>query len=103
MFYHAFAGVPEWAPPGENHILYSEGILRNVQYDKELIKYTATGETGTEYLRLAFKPSRIELNGDMISGSRNLIPGTCILKRLGNGDYSLTIKHKKSGDIVISG
>ena len=32
MFYHAFAAVPEWAPPGENHILYSEGVLKDVSY-----------------------------------------------------------------------
>ena len=32
MFYHVFAAMPEWAPPGENHILYSEGVLKNIKY-----------------------------------------------------------------------
>jgi len=32
MFYHAFAAMPEWAPPNQNHILYSAGVLRDVRY-----------------------------------------------------------------------
>lgn len=103
MFYHAFAGVPEWAPPHENHILYSEGILKNVKYDNKLVKYTATTENGTEYLRLSYKPSRISINGEMISPGKHSASDTYLLKSLGKGDYALTIKHKKAGDVLVSG
>jgi hypothetical protein len=103
MFYHAFAAVPEWAPPHENHILYSEGILRDVQYDRNKVRYTSTINNGTEYLRLTFNPVRITLNGEMISLSRELKPGTYIIRYLGNGDYAITIMHKNAGDILISG
>jgi hypothetical protein len=27
MFYQAFAAMPEWTPPREDHILYSYGVL----------------------------------------------------------------------------
>ena len=103
MFYHAFAGVPEWAPPHENHILYSAGILRNVQYNRDRIKYTAASGNETEYLRLAFNPAQINLNGKMISLSKELKPDTYIIRDLGNGDYAITIMHKNAGDILISG
>jgi hypothetical protein len=103
MFYHAFAGIPEWAPPRENHILYSEGILRDVQYATNEVKYYATADNGTEYLRLAFNPARISLNGKMISISQELKPDTYIIRDLGNGDYAITIMHKNKGDVLISG
>jgi len=103
MFYHAFAGVPEWAPPHENHILYSEGILKEVQYNNDEIQYYATGENGTEYLRLAFSPAQITVNGKMISSSKELKPDTYIIRDLGKGDYAITILHKNAGEILISG
>ena len=46
MFYPAMAAIPEWAPPGENHILYSEGVLKNVVYSNKEINYTATAKEG---------------------------------------------------------
>ena len=58
MFYHALAAVPEWAPAGENHILYSEGVLKNVSYGNNSVQYTPANN-GLEYLKLSFKPSTI--------------------------------------------
>jgi hypothetical protein len=103
MFYQAFAGVPEWAPPHEDHILYSEGILTNVQYSDDMVKYTSTKEDGIEYLRLSFKPGRVAINGKEILLNKVLIPDAYLLKNLGQGDYALIIKHKKACDVVISG
>ncbi len=103
MFYQAFAGVPEWAPPRQDHILYSAGILRNVSYAVKELKYTATTNDATEYLRLSFKPGAVTLDGESINRSDDLISDTYQLKSLGKGDYALIIKHKKAGNILISG
>lgn len=103
MFYQAFAGVPEWAPPHENHILYSEGMLRDVQYSENRVMYNATADNGTEFLRLAFKPEKVIINGVVISESNNVIPDTYSLRSLGNGDYAMNIKHINSGRVSISG
>jgi len=102
MFYQAFAGIPDWAPPHENHILYSEGILKDVHYANGQIKYTASTSAGTEYLRLAFKPVQITVDGVEISESPNPLSETYNLRNLGNGDYSLTVRHNRAGNIVIS-
>jgi hypothetical protein len=102
MFYQAFAGVPEWAPPGENHILYSEGILTNVVYKEGFIKYNATGNDGKEFLRLAFKPLQITINNSQISENTGIKPDSYLLRELENGDYALTIRHKGKGEITIS-
>lgn len=103
MFYHAFAGIPEWAPPHENHILYSEGILRNVQYAGREIKYAATSDNGTEYLRLVFKPVRITINGVVLRESQNPGWNSYSVKSLGQGDYAICIKHKTPGKVSVSG
>jgi hypothetical protein len=102
MFYHAFAAVPDWAPPHENHILYSEGIIRDVVYDRNQVAYTATADNGTEYLRLAFKPQSITVNGELISPGKALDPDTYMLRSLGKGDFALTIRHKNAGKVSIS-
>jgi hypothetical protein len=101
MFYHVFAAIPEWAPPDEDHILYSEGILREVYYDDNLVRYVATG-SGTEYLRLSFKPSDITLNGVRIKKSQDLIPDSYRIRSLGKGDYAMTIRHNKSCEVIVS-
>ena len=99
MFYHALSAIPEWAPPQENHILYSQGILKNVRYTANNVQYTATDEIGTEFLRLAFKPTKILLNGKRLSLQKH--EQGYSTRSLGNGDYALTINRKKSGLIVI--
>jgi len=101
MFYQAFAAIPEWAPPAQNHILYSEGILTNVAYAAKGVNYTATAKNGTEFLRLAFKPENITLNGAKISLGSDPNKQGYILKDLGNGDYSVKIYRFKTGKVVV--
>lgn len=102
MFYQAFAGVPEWAPPNENHILYSEGILRDVRYSAEGVKYNATSGNAKEYLRLNFNPSRITVDGVSISGSGDQETDNYKISSLGNGDFAITLRHKSAGMVIIS-
>jgi hypothetical protein len=103
MFYHAFAAIPEWAPLREDHILYSEGILRDVRYSEKLVKYSAMANNGVEFLRLSFKPGRVTIGGKEITESSSLMPDAYMLKSLGKGDYSLTIKHINPCDVLIEG
>lgn len=101
MFYPAFAGVPEWAPPRENHILYSEAVLKEVSYAARKIQYTPTEAPGTEYLRLSFQPARITVNGAKLSLQPNLNSEGYTVRNLGKGDYALNIRRMKAGTVVI--
>jgi hypothetical protein len=101
MFYNAFSGVPEWAPPRENHILYSEGVLKDVNYQRGKIQYTPTDRAGTEYLRLAFQPTAITVNGVKLSLRPDLKSEGYTVKNLGNGDSALKIKRTKTGQVVV--
>jgi hypothetical protein len=101
MFYHVFAAVPEWAPTSENHILYSEGILKNVEYGNQKVVYTATKSNDTEYLRLTFKPSVITLNGNKIPLTKKLNKEGFTLRNLENGDFAVAIKRVSTGKVII--
>ncbi len=103
MFYHAFSAVPEWAPPGEDHILYSEAVLKNVSYLPKEVHYTPTDRNGIEYLRLSFKPASIRVNGNNIRMRSDLVNEGYLLKDLGSGDYAVTIKRMRKGPVIISG
>ena len=101
MYFHGFAGVPEWAPPGENHILYSKAVLKNVSYASGSVQYTSTDGTGIEYLRLAFLPTEIMLNGTSLFERSDLSEEGYTVRDLGNGDYAVNIRREQAGDVVV--
>jgi predicted amidohydrolase YtcJ len=89
MFYHALAAIPSWAPAGENHILYSSGVLRDVVCSDDNISYDATESTGTEYLRVSFKPS--------VVAKKALVK----IESVGEGDYYVVIERQTAGPVKI--
>jgi hypothetical protein len=103
MFYHALAAVPEWAPDRENHILYSGGILKNVSYQAGKVQYTTANKEGKEYLRLAFKPTKITVNGIKISLGKDPGKEGYIMKKLQDQDYVVTIHRLRMGKVIIVG
>jgi hypothetical protein len=102
MFYHAFAAVPAWAPPGENHLLYSTGILKKVMYGPGFVHYTATDYDGIETLRLIFNPANITIDGKRILRRPDLSGEGFTVKTLGQGDYVVQVKRSHIGAIIIS-
>jgi hypothetical protein len=101
MFYHALAFVPEWAPPHENHILYSKEVLKNVSYGENKIRYTVTVPGDAEFLKLSFKPKSVSLNGEIFSAGNQASKEGYIVKPLDNGDYWLMIRSLRAGNILI--
>lgn len=103
MFYHAMAAVPEWAPPGENHILYSKDVLRDVLYADMVVEYVATGVDGIETLRLKFKPKSITLNGKRVNLKSDAKQLGYEINPLPDGDYALKLFRDTAGKVIISG
>lgn len=101
MFYPAFAAVPEWAPSGENHILYSEGVLKDVSYGTKNIRYVTTDKAGTEYLRTTFRPSAVTVSGTSLALRPDLNAEGYTLRDLGEGDFAVNIKRLRSGEVVV--
>ncbi len=101
MVYHVLSSIPEWAPAGEDHILYSDGVLRSVCYGKRTIAYTATQINGAEYLRLSFRPSSITINGVRIPEKLLPMHQGYVIKDLGNGDYFVHLVRRQRGMVMI--
>jgi hypothetical protein len=94
MFYHAMAAVPEWAPENEDHILYATGLLKDVAYENNSIRYIATDGSGKEYIKTTFKPSLVTINGKKAAYSVRNVQG---------GGYEVIIKRSGNGQVVIAG
>jgi hypothetical protein len=101
MFYPALAAIPKWASPGENHILYSTTVLKDVAYTTNKIQYTATSSSGTEFLRVNFHPSGLEVKGKKLLLRPDLNGRGYTLKDLGSGDHALSVKREQAGEVVI--
>jgi len=101
MFYPAFAGVPEWAPPREDHLLYSQGVIKAVAYSAGSLEYEPADAVGVEYLRVAFPPKKISASGTALSKRAQLDAEGYTLRDLGKGDYALTIRRAHAGKVVV--
>jgi hypothetical protein len=63
---HFMAGmgaVPEWAPPGEDHLVRSSSVVTEVAYDPRAVRYLTFDAAGEEVLRLGFEPKAVTADG----------------------------------------
>ncbi len=102
MYYYGLAAVPEWCPPGENHILYSHGTLKNVTYEDNNVQYTTTDSKGIEYLRLNFMPASVTINGVTLSQRSDLSVEGYTVRSLGGSDYAVNIKRAHAGSVIVT-
>ena len=67
---HFMAGmgaVPEWAPPGEDHLLRSSSVVSDVTYERRAVRYRTFDVAGEEVLRLAFEPRAVAGDGKALA------------------------------------
>ena len=72
-FIAGMASVPEWAPDGQTHLLRSTSLITSVSYRADGVRYSARDASGSEVLKLNFKPTRILAASD---GLMKEIPST---------------------------
>ena len=63
MYYYGMAAVPEWAPPGENHLLRSSSVVKSITYTNDGVSYTTWDPASTEVFRLSSVPGDVLANG----------------------------------------
>jgi len=66
-FMAALGSVPEWAPPGQDHLLRTTSVVRSVSYQPTEISYSVFDDTSTETLRLRFTPTRVLADDKMLA------------------------------------
>src|SRR5260221_13323837 len=65
-FLWGMASVPDWAPPGETHLLGSSSIVRSVKYEKLRVSWSTADASSVESLRVAWQPSRLTAGGKVL-------------------------------------
>ena len=101
---HFMAGlgsVPEWAPPGENHLLRSSSIVQKVSYGDHGVTYRTFDDRATEVLRLNFKPVRVTAGGASLNPRNDLQQDGYTLQQLYGRDYVLRIRHSSSNEVAV--
>jgi hypothetical protein len=103
---HFMAGmgsVPEWAPPGENHLLRSSSVVRQVSSSARELSYVTFDASATEVLRVTSRPTSVRAGSKELSELHSLSSGEgYTLRPLPGGDFVLRLHHQRSGDVRIS-
>jgi hypothetical protein len=99
-FLAGMASVPEWSPPGEDHLLRSSSVVRKMNYAPGKLSYTTFDGDATEVFRLAFRPARVTANGAPLPQRTDLNEaGWSFDAKTG----VLRVRHAQARDIVVSG
>jgi hypothetical protein len=70
----SMGAVPEWAPPGDNHLLRSSSVVTAIAYSDTEVTYTTFDSTSTDVLHLNFTPTYISIDGQRLA-QRSVIDG----------------------------
>jgi hypothetical protein len=82
--------LPELAPKRQNHLLGSTSVVQAIAYGRSRVTYTTFAESGTEVLRLRFRPTRV-------------VGGDYTAEPAGGGDYVVRIRHDDARRVTVSG
>jgi hypothetical protein len=101
-FVAGLGSVPEWAPPGEDHLLRSSSIVPEVVYRPGQVRYQTFDDSGEEVLRLSFVPKSVEAEGPTRGTAAKAIhwtsdPKTGILRVRRSGVRGVAITGKAAG------
>jgi len=99
MYYYGLAAVPEWAPPGENHLLHSSSVVNSIVYTGTGIGYTTFDANAAELFRLVNVPAGVTANGNALPQRTDLnAPGWTYDSNLG----VLSIRHDAAPNIQVA-
>lgn len=93
-FLDGLAAVPEWAPPGEDHLLYSSSMVQQIEYRPDRLSVVTFDNDGSMRLRLNRKPQSVEVNNVRLTKGEgadeytweNLKPGGILRLRFKGGN-----------------
>jgi len=71
-YLRAMAAAPQLAPAGENHLLRSSSIVRDIKYQPDMISYYVFDPSSSEVLRLKSKPREIRVDEKRLNENTNV-------------------------------
>jgi hypothetical protein len=95
--------MPEFAPIGQDHLLRSSSVIQKVKYGNRSVEYRTFEKSGTEVLRLSFKPVHVTAGGAALTQREDLKEDSYIIRPLSQGDYEVRLRHLQANQIIIRG
>lgn len=71
-FLTGMGAVPDWAPAGQNHLVRSGSVVKNITYSPSGVGYTTSDSASTEVLRTSFTPAGVTVDGQTLSQRSDL-------------------------------
>ena len=102
-FIWALGAMPELAPIGQDHLVRSTTVIPKIHYGNRSIEYQTFDKSGTEVLRLSFKPAHVTAGGAALAEREDLKEDGYTLKMLSGGDYIVRLRHLRANQISIKG
>jgi hypothetical protein len=101
-FLIAMAAVPEWAPPGESHLLRSTSIVTGVDYSPGHTEWTTFDGGAVETLRLPRRPSGVSAAGAALPERTDIDDDGYVVRPLASGDVVVLVRHAARGPVVVT-
>jgi hypothetical protein len=101
-FSWAMGAIPAFAPAREDHLLRSTSVVRHVRYRPRRISYRTFAPSGTEVLRLSFRPARITAGGRPLHRRTRLNGAGYTARWIGRGDVVVRIARRGARIVTIS-
>jgi len=95
--------LPDLAPISENHILRSTSVVQKVTYKPQHLSYATFDDSGTEVLRLNYKPKQIMAGSAKLELSTNDHQAGYTIRPGSGGDYILQIRRQGAREITVEG
>ncbi len=100
-FMWALGAAPDFAPKGQNHLLYSSSVVQKVKYDDSVIEYQTFDNAAIEVLRLIYAPARILVSGSALPRRSDLADEGYTVEPLTGGDCIVRARHLRSNVVRI--
>jgi hypothetical protein len=100
-FLVAMAAVPEWAPPGEAHLLRSTSVVTHVEYAPGAVSWTTFDDDATETLRLPARPKTVTVGGSVLAERNDLNDAGYVVRPIAGGAVVL-VRHRVSGEVLLT-
>ena len=100
-FLVAMAAVPEWAPPGELHLLRSSSVVTHIEYERNRASWSTFSKDATDTLRAPSRPTSVTAAGAVLKEQPSR-DGEYAVRPLASGDVLVRVHHAAEGPVVVT-
>jgi len=101
-FLVAMGAVPDWAPPGEAHLLRSTSIVTHVEYAPGRVAWSTFDDDAVETLRVPARPDGVTAGGEALDERHDPDGEGWLAEPLATGGFVLRVRHHARQDVVVT-